>query len=178
MAHHPDDSDYDDFVANVLNATYSSAYNDVDEDDISDTLLNNYTDSDDNDDVNAQPTPTSVWINVTNDDPRPSKSIPIYNDGKDAASLTVAEQYVEAFHNLAKTNNTLILPANAGDISSAVAHAMTIYGTLTKSYDSSGPIHRLPQIEPSDTGHNRAARASPAPTLRNTEKSVLTSPSS
>ncbi|XP_046661169.1 stomatin-like protein 2, mitochondrial [Homalodisca vitripennis] len=99
-------------------------------------------------------------------------------DGKDAASLTVAEQYVEAFHNLAKTNNTLILPANAGDISSAVAHAMTIYGTLTKSYDSSGPIHRLPQIESSDTGHNRAARASPAPTLRNTEKSVLTSPSS
>ncbi|KAG8333594.1 hypothetical protein J6590_107707, partial [Homalodisca vitripennis] len=54
MAHHPDDSDYDDFVANVLNATFSSAYNDVDEDDISDTLLNNYTDSDDNDDVNVQ----------------------------------------------------------------------------------------------------------------------------
>lgn len=34
----------------------------------------------------------------------------------------MAEQYVEAFHNLAKTNNTLILPSNVGDISSAVAH--------------------------------------------------------
>ncbi|KAG8273500.1 hypothetical protein J6590_019210 [Homalodisca vitripennis] len=47
MAHHPDDSDYDDFVAKVLNATFSSAYNGVDEDDISDILLNNYTDNED-----------------------------------------------------------------------------------------------------------------------------------
>lgn len=50
------------------------------------------------------------------------KNVCVWQDGKEAASLTVAEQYVEAFHNLAKTNNTLILPSNVGDISSAVAH--------------------------------------------------------
>ncbi|XP_054278292.1 stomatin-like protein 2, mitochondrial [Macrosteles quadrilineatus] len=53
-------------------------------------------------------------------------------DGKEAASLTVAEQYVEAFHNLAKTNNTMILPSNAGDVPGAVAQAMTIYTNLTQ----------------------------------------------
>lgn len=42
-------------------------------------------------------------------------------EGKDAAGLYVAEQYVKAFHNLAKTNNTLILPSNVGDVPSLVA---------------------------------------------------------
>lgn len=53
-------------------------------------------------------------------------------DGKNAASFSVAEQYIEAFHSLARTNNTLILPSNAGDISSAVAQAMSVYQTLCK----------------------------------------------
>ena len=41
--------------------------------------------------------------------------------GPNAASLAVAESYVSAFENLARTNNTLILPANTGDVSSMVA---------------------------------------------------------
>lgn len=45
--------------------------------------------------------------------------------GPNAASLSVAEQYVQAFNKLAKTNNTLILPANAGDVSSLVAQVST-----------------------------------------------------
>ncbi|XP_063700092.1 stomatin-like protein 2, mitochondrial [Culicoides brevitarsis] len=52
--------------------------------------------------------------------------------GKNAASLLVAEKYVKAFGNLAKTNNTVILPANANDISGAVASAMTIYKSLNE----------------------------------------------
>ena len=46
--------------------------------------------------------------------------------GERAASLKVAEEYVDAFGNLAKTNNTLILPANVGDIAGLVATAMTV----------------------------------------------------
>jgi regulator of protease activity HflC (stomatin/prohibitin superfamily) len=46
--------------------------------------------------------------------------------GMDAVSLRVAEHYVDAFANLAKTNNTLIVPANMGDISTAIASAMQI----------------------------------------------------
>lgn len=34
--------------------------------------------------------------------------------------MTVASDYVEAFRHLAKTNNTIILPSNTGDISNAV----------------------------------------------------------
>lgn len=41
--------------------------------------------------------------------------------GKDAVGLRVAEQYVEEFGKLAKTNNTMILPAELTNIGSAVA---------------------------------------------------------
>ncbi|XP_048451378.1 stomatin-like protein 2, mitochondrial [Rhincodon typus] len=51
--------------------------------------------------------------------------------GSQAASLSVAEQYVSAFSNLAKESNTILLPANTGDISSMVTQAMGIYHTLT-----------------------------------------------
>lgn len=51
-------------------------------------------------------------------------------NGKSAASLTIAEQYVSAFKKLAKTNNTLILNKNADDVSSVVAQAMTIYKSV------------------------------------------------
>ena len=46
--------------------------------------------------------------------------------GMEAANLKVATQYVEAFGNLAKASNTLILPASAGDVGSMVATAMTV----------------------------------------------------
>lgn len=42
-------------------------------------------------------------------------------NGKNAASLSVAEQYVRAFNKLAKTNNTMILPSNPADVSNIVA---------------------------------------------------------
>ncbi|GCC30677.1 stomatin-like protein 2, mitochondrial isoform X1 [Chiloscyllium punctatum] len=51
--------------------------------------------------------------------------------GSQAASLSVAEQYVSAFSNLAKESNTILLPANTSDISSMVTQAMGIYHTLT-----------------------------------------------
>jgi len=46
--------------------------------------------------------------------------------GMDAANLKVAQEYVAAFGNLAKTSNTLIVPANAADIASLVTTAMTV----------------------------------------------------
>ncbi|XP_071964315.1 stomatin-like protein 2, mitochondrial [Antedon mediterranea] len=52
--------------------------------------------------------------------------------GGNAASLNVAEQYVSAFGNLAKETNTVLLPANTGDISSMVAQGLAIYGNLNQ----------------------------------------------
>jgi len=46
--------------------------------------------------------------------------------GLDAANLKVAQQYVEAFANLAKVGNTLIVPSNISDVASVVASAMTV----------------------------------------------------
>ena len=43
-----------------------------------------------------------------------------------AANLKVAELYIEAFANLAKTSNTLIVPTNLSDVSSVIASAMTV----------------------------------------------------
>lgn len=44
----------------------------------------------------------------------------IVQNGNAAASLSVAEQYVSAFSNLAKESNTILLPSNTGDISGMV----------------------------------------------------------
>ena len=46
--------------------------------------------------------------------------------GEDAVNLKVAEQYVAAFGNLAKTNNSIIVPANLGDMSGLIATAMQV----------------------------------------------------
>ncbi|CAF1310328.1 unnamed protein product [Adineta steineri] len=50
--------------------------------------------------------------------------------GRNAASLQIAEQYVHAFSKLAKTNNTILLPSNTGDMSSMIASALSIYSNL------------------------------------------------
>jgi regulator of protease activity HflC (stomatin/prohibitin superfamily) len=49
--------------------------------------------------------------------------------GEDAVNLKVAEQYVGAFAQLAKTNNSIIVPANLGDMSSLIATAMQVVKT-------------------------------------------------
>ena len=47
-----------------------------------------------------------------------------------AMALKVAEKYIEAFAKLAKENNTILLPANTGDVSSMVAQAMSVIKEL------------------------------------------------
>jgi regulator of protease activity HflC (stomatin/prohibitin superfamily) len=46
--------------------------------------------------------------------------------GQSAANLKVAEQYILQFGQLAKTNNTMIVPSNLSDVASVVASAMTV----------------------------------------------------
>jgi regulator of protease activity HflC (stomatin/prohibitin superfamily) len=51
--------------------------------------------------------------------------------GLEAINLRVAEQWVSQFGNVAKTGNTLILPANFGDMASLIAAAMTTIKSTT-----------------------------------------------
>ena len=46
--------------------------------------------------------------------------------GMNAVNLKIAEQYVQAFSELARQGNTLIVPANLADMSSLIASAMTV----------------------------------------------------
>ncbi|HRI47685.1 MAG: paraslipin [Ignavibacteriaceae bacterium] len=46
--------------------------------------------------------------------------------GLNAVNLRVAEQYLGAFSNLAKTNNTIILPNNLTDVAGMIATAMSV----------------------------------------------------
>ncbi|XP_065513645.1 stomatin-like protein 2, mitochondrial [Caloenas nicobarica] len=71
--------------------------------------------------------------------------------GSAAASLSVAEQYVSAFSKLAKDSNTILLPANTGDVTNMVAQALGIYSTLTKPQ----PVKTEDEVPP--------ARADPQP---------------
>jgi regulator of protease activity HflC (stomatin/prohibitin superfamily) len=46
--------------------------------------------------------------------------------GQQAINLKVAERYVDAFGQMAKANNTMIVPANLGDLSTLVSTAMSV----------------------------------------------------
>jgi len=59
-------------------------------------------------------------------------------NGGNAASLAIAEQYVRAFQQLAKNTNTMLLPADTGNMSSMVAQAMAIYGNVTAGQQAIG----------------------------------------
>src|SRR5689334_20164745 len=53
--------------------------------------------------------------------------------GQQAVQLRVAEQYIAKFGELAKTNNTLILPASVSDVGSMIAVAMNAIRQTTPS---------------------------------------------
>jgi hypothetical protein len=52
--------------------------------------------------------------------------------GMQAVNLQVAENYVDAFAQLAQKGNTLIIPSNLSDISGLVASAMSIVKNTDK----------------------------------------------
>ena len=58
--------------------------------------------------------------------------------GMDAVNLRVAEQYIKEFGNLARTNNSLIIPSNLSDISGMIASAMTVI-RKSRSDDEAAP---------------------------------------
>ncbi|AAU03799.1 SPFH domain-containing protein [Rickettsia typhi] len=55
--------------------------------------------------------------------------------GSDAVALKIAEQYINAFGNLAKDTNTVILPTNLSEPSSFVTGALSIFNQLKASSD-------------------------------------------
>jgi hypothetical protein len=59
--------------------------------------------------------------------------------GINAANLKVAEIYIQAFGNLAKAGNTLIVPANLSDVASLVSSAMTVVNNVRPATTPAAP---------------------------------------
>jgi len=64
--------------------------------------------------------------------------------GVSAANLKVAEAYVNAFAHLARTNNTLIVPANLGDMATLVTSAMTMLERTKQGADAASAAAAAP----------------------------------
>ena len=52
--------------------------------------------------------------------------------GMTAANIKIVEGYIKAFDNLAKTNNTMLIPVNPADPNSVIAQATSIIGNIIK----------------------------------------------
>lgn len=57
----------------------------------------------------------------------------------DAAAFLIAEQYVKAFSNMARTTNTLIIPSDASDVNKMVAQAFQVYKSMSNSPPRGSP---------------------------------------
>lgn len=50
-----------------------------------------------------------------------------------AASFVIAEKYIQAFSNLARSSNTMIIPSEASDVGKMVAQAFQVYRSMSSS---------------------------------------------
>jgi len=66
--------------------------------------------------------------------------------GAEAAGLFLAQQYVEEFGKLAKTNNTVIMPSDVSNINAMVTQALSIYKSINLNQQlAQTPV--LPKLE-------------------------------
>lgn len=64
--------------------------------------------------------------------------------GSDAVALKVAEQYIDAFKNLARSSNTVLMPANANDVGGMVAQALSVFETIRLKNAPAAPAPASP----------------------------------
>ncbi|XP_042504898.1 stomatin-like protein 2, mitochondrial isoform X1 [Macadamia integrifolia] len=92
------------------------------------------------------------------------------NGGVEAASLRIAEQYIQAFSNIAKEGTTLLLPSSAANPASMMAQALTIYKSLLGN-GSGGGLQQIshPMSPGSSEGNSpgEAGERSPVPDAMN-----------
>ena len=93
-----------------------------------------------------------------------AKSIKENGHSKDAVALNVAEKYVDAFKELAKQGNSVIVPAKLGDMGGMIAEAMTIFHNVSQGVQTSSPKQIPPPSTPAPTP---SSPPSPDQTSRN-----------
>ena len=65
------------------------------------------------------------------------------NGGREAVNLRIAEQWVSQFGQLAKTNNTMIVPAQLGDVATLVSTVMKSMETMDASNLEEGATEKI-----------------------------------
>lgn len=73
------------------------------------------------------------------------------NGGQEAVSLRIAEQYLQAFSNIAKEGTTLLLPSNAADPASMMAQALSIYKGVMNGPKVQGQVQEASNGKPGGT---------------------------
>ncbi|KAL1547307.1 stomatin-like protein 2, mitochondrial [Salvia divinorum] len=105
--------------------------------------------------------------------------------GLEAASLRVAEQYIQAFGQLAKKGTTMLLPSDHGQPASMMAQAFSIYknmigdqlgtrptessGSKAETEDTSSPLELDAESSPSSKPDGDKRLSAPIFTLQSTE---------
>ena len=80
--------------------------------------------------------------------------------GHEAMQLRVAEEYIQQFGNLAKTANTLVVPANVSDIAGMIAMATKVFEQRARTRRARrAQAARAPPPRPE---HGAAVRSAPA----------------
>ncbi|PWA70533.1 SPFH/Band 7/PHB domain-containing membrane-associated protein family [Artemisia annua] len=82
------------------------------------------------------------------------------NGGAEAASLQVAERYIDAFGKLAKEGTTLLLPANASNPASMVAQALSIFKSLNGQDTAKTLLSKSTTDSKSDSHENHSVNSS------------------
>lgn len=67
--------------------------------------------------------------------------------GADAVALKIAEQYIDAFKGLARSSNTVLMPANTGDVGGMVAQALSVFDAIRQKAVSPMPNPWQPEAK-------------------------------
>ncbi|CAJ1974501.1 unnamed protein product [Sphenostylis stenocarpa] len=94
------------------------------------------------------------------------------NGGPEAASLRIAEQYIQAFSNIAKEGTTMLLPSSASNPANMMAQALTMYKSLLGNVSSDKPSGTTPlsipaQLEGNDSSGEGKGESSSTATVTN-----------
>ncbi|CAL0319587.1 unnamed protein product [Lupinus luteus] len=92
--------------------------------------------------------------------------------GPEAASLRIAEQYIQAFSNIAKEGTTMLLPSSASNPANMMAQALTMYKSLIgnvsgNKHSGTSPHTIARQLEGNDSSHEVADQRSTTATTTN-----------
>ena len=75
-------------------------------------------------------------------------SATLSNEGKDAAALRVAEQWVSAWEKIAKDSTTVIVPSNPSDAAGMVAQGLAIFNKISEGKHPSSYQSKVTETKP------------------------------